>query len=222
MEELPTEDSIIEKEYNKISKDEKDLLINLFKKYSNTNSNDSSIVDTYKNLKRFIFKNGIEPPTPEQFLDPNYGWLNPKEASDLRDWVKEDFCEILNKNKYFSQVVEYGCVRQGKCEAKDTPILMYDLSVKMVQDIKVGDILMGDDSKPRTVLETHKGFGKLYKVKQNKADDYTVNENHILTLQYTNSVNKKNKLNKNSGKIIDISVKDFLNLKKYKQKNLKG
>lgn len=211
MEDLITEDTIIEKEYNKISKDEKDLLINLFKKYSNSDSNDSSIIDTYKNLKRFIFKNGIEPPTPEQFLDPNYGWLNAKEASDLRDWVKEDFCEILNKNKYFSQVVEYGCVRQGKCEGKDTPILMYDLSIKMIQDIKVGDILMGDDSKPRAVLSTHKGFGKLYKVKQNKGDDYIVNENHILTL-YDSRLNK----------IIDISIQEYLKLDINKQKNLEG
>jgi hypothetical protein len=217
-----SEDSIIEKEYYKINSDEKEILIKLFKKYSNSDNVDDSILKTYKELKKYIYKNGIEPPTPEQFLNPEYGWLNRKEASDLRDWVKEDFCEILNNKKYYSQVVEYGCVRQGKCEAKDTPILMYDLSVKMIQDIKIGDILIGDDSKPRIVLSTHKGFGKLYKVKQNRADDYIVNENHILTLQYTNTVNKKNKLNKNSGEIIDISVKDFLNLKKYEQKNLKG
>jgi len=206
-----SEDSILEKEYNKISNQEKEVLINLFKKYTSSSNTDENILKTYRELKKYIYKNGIEPPSPEQFLNPEYGWLNRKEASDLRDWVKEDFCEILNNKKYYSQVVEYGSVRQGKCEGRDTPILMYDLSIKMIQDIKVGDILMGDDSKPRTVLSTHKGFGKLYKVKQNKGDDYIVNENHILTLQYSNS-----------NKPIDISIQDYLKLPKHKKKKIQG
>ena len=39
----------------------------------------------------------------------------------------------------------------GKCLAKDTPVLMYNGSIKLVQDIVVGDKIMGPDSKPRTV-----------------------------------------------------------------------
>ena len=186
------EENIIEKEYNKITPQERDVLINLFKKYSSVNDDSNlHIVNTYKYLKKYIFKNGIEPPTPKQFLNPEYGWLTRKEASDLRDWVKEDFCEILNNKKYYSQVIEYGCVRQGKCEAKDTPILMYDLSVKSIQDIKVGDIVMGDDSLPRNVLSTHKGYGDLYKVNQRYSDSYIINENHILTLYNKKEKNRK-------------------------------
>lgn len=42
----------------------------------------------------------------------------------------------------------------GKCLGRNTKVLMFDGTVKNVQDIKVGDLLMGDDSTARTVLST--------------------------------------------------------------------
>lgn len=71
----------------------------------------------------------------------------------------------------------------GKCHAINTPILMYDGSIKLVQDIKNGDLVMGDDSTKRTVLNTVCGEEKLYKICQNNGDDYIVNFNHILSLK---------------------------------------
>jgi len=53
-------------------------------------------------------------------------------------------------------ILEVPCGR-GKCLGKDTPILMYDGSIKMVQDIQIGDLIMGDDSTPRTVLSLARG-----------------------------------------------------------------
>jgi superfamily II DNA or RNA helicase len=52
----------------------------------------------------------------------------------------------------------------GKCFAKDTPILMYDGSIKMVQDIVVGEQVMGDDNTPRNVLSLGTGREKMYKI----------------------------------------------------------
>ena len=46
---------------------------------------------------------------------------------------------------------------------KDTPILMYDGSIKLVQDVIVGDIIMGDDSTPRNVLTLARGREQMYK-----------------------------------------------------------
>lgn len=71
----------------------------------------------------------------------------------------------------------------GKCFAKNTMVLMYDGSVKAVQDIVVGDKVMGPDSKYRKVLETHSGFSDLYRVDQARGNSYTVNGEHILVLQ---------------------------------------
>ena len=71
----------------------------------------------------------------------------------------------------------------GKCLSKNTPIIMYDGSIKMVQDIKVGDQLMGDDSTPRNVLSLARWREMMYDIIPNKGYKYTVNESHILSLK---------------------------------------
>jgi hypothetical protein len=77
----------------------------------------------------------------------------------------------------------YQSVGTGKCHAKDTPILMYDGSIKMVQDIMEGDELMGDDSTPRKVLSLARGQDEMYDIIPTKGEKYTVNSEHILCLK---------------------------------------
>jgi hypothetical protein len=72
----------------------------------------------------------------------------------------------------------------GKCHGINTPILMYDGTIKKVQDIKTGDFLMGDDSKSREVLQLCTGSETLYEIKQKNGDNYIVNKSHILSLKY--------------------------------------
>jgi hypothetical protein len=90
----------------------------------------------------------------------------------------------------------------GKCHPKDTEILLFNGSVKKVQDIIPGDELMGPDSKPRTVAVTSVGYGKLFNIVPMKGDTWGCNEDHILTL-HKNNRHKDNEL-------VDISVKDLL------------
>lgn len=71
------------------------------------------------------------------------------------------------------------------CHAKDTDILMYDGSIKKVQEIIVNDILMGDDSTPRKVLKLVRGKDNMYEIKNKKGETYIVNGDHILCLKYT-------------------------------------
>ncbi len=78
-------------------------------------------------------------------------------------------------------------VGTGKCHARNTPIIMYDGSVKMVQDIQVGDQLMGDNSKPRNVLSLATGTDMMYRIVPTKGDPYIVNSEHILCLKPTNT-----------------------------------
>ena len=73
------------------------------------------------------------------------------------------------------------------CESPTTRIMMSDLSVKMIKDIKVGDKVMGDDGTPRNVLETLHGYSDMYRVKQKNAEDYIVNDGHILTIKKNNA-----------------------------------
>ena len=96
-----------------------------------------------------------------------------------------------------------------RCFKRGTKVLMYDGTSKCVEDIVCGDIVMGDDSFPRNVLDTHSGYDKLYKVTNKKGESYTVNGDHILSLFHTD---KKN--------IVDIPVKDYLLLSKKNKEKL--
>jgi GTPase len=96
--------------------------------------------------------------------------------------------EFLIREKFSKIPIEIivlmaGSVDAGKCEKRNTPILMFDGTIKMIQDIKKNDLLMGDDSNPRKVLSTITGHGKMYDIGSNKNETYTVTENHILSLK---------------------------------------
>lgn len=93
----------------------------------------------------------------------------------------------------------------GKCFAKDTPILMYDGSIKYVQHIKKDDLLMGPDSTPRVVGSTCRGREEMFKMTPVKGDSYTFNRSHILTLRASYNYGKYRK-----GDLIDISINDYL------------
>ena len=70
-----------------------------------------------------------------------------------------------------------------------TEIMMYDGTIKKVEDVKQNDVVMGDDSTPRNVLELCHNFETMYKIKTNKGKDFIVNENHILSLKSTGYYN---------------------------------
>jgi hypothetical protein len=116
----------------------------------------------------------------------------------------------------------------GKCLAKDTPIMLSNGEIKMVQNITLEDKLMGDDSKPRNVLALGTGIEKMYKIEQTKGDDYIVNESHILSLRMSKAGKKGDKHQMILGRryfkndIVDICIKDYLSLPKYLQECLKG
>ena len=72
----------------------------------------------------------------------------------------------------------------GKCHSLDTPILMHDGSIKKVQDVLVGDVLMGDDGEPRTVGSLARGEEAMYDIVPSKGETWGCNESHILVLKY--------------------------------------
>jgi len=74
----------------------------------------------------------------------------------------------------------------GKCLAPGTKVLMYDGTKKIVEDIKMGDLIMGDNSKPRTILSLCSGIEEMYEIKTTMGETFTVNKSHILTLKAAN------------------------------------
>ena len=112
-------------------------------------------------------------------------------------------------NAFFSAQVK------GKCLAKGTEVLMYDGNSKKVEDIIVGDKIMGDDNTLRNILKLGRGKEMMYKITMRDGSSYTVNESHILSLIHNNDYKKQKG-------VINISVKDFLQKSKKFQKNSYG
>lgn len=105
----------------------------------------------------------------------------------------------------------------GKCLGKGTKVLMYDGTLKKVEDIQPGELLMGDDSTPRMVKSIARGREKMYWIHQNKAMSYRVNESHILSLKRSRKEGGHTK-----GEILNISVKDYLSKSDKFKSNYKG
>lgn len=119
--------------------------------------------------------------------------------------------EVKEVNNYLSQVftnqdvcryikdllacIVDGGIRQEKfyvftgsgCHAKDTEIMMANGHLKKVQDVVVGDQLMGDDSTPRIVEELFQGEDEMMEIKPVHGDKFVVNQCHKLALKVTKS-----------------------------------
>ncbi len=77
------------------------------------------------------------------------------------------------------------------CLAKGTGVIMFNGTIKPVEDIIPGDVLMGPDSTARIVQELKRGVQQMYWIRQNKGEDYEVNEDHILHLRKIRTKYKK-------------------------------
>jgi hypothetical protein len=111
----------------------------------------------------------------------------------------------------YNSLLLYHGLGTGKCHSKGTPIMMSDGSIELVENIKEGDFLMGDDSMPRKVLSIATGQDKMYDIIPVKGDKYTVNQEHILCLKASGN-----------SETIEIAVKDYLKLSEEKKSMLKG
>lgn len=98
------------------------------------------------------------------------------------------------------------------CHAKGSKILMYDGNIKNVEDVVVGDLLMGPDSKPRKVLELVRGQDEMFEIQPSKSKPFVVNGEHILHLKTDKSLNLPDTIN--------ISVNEYLCLSNFRKNRL--
>ena len=93
------------------------------------------------------------------------------------------------------------------CHAKGSSVLTSDGVCIKVEDVKVGDFLLGNDGTPRKVLELHNGVDDMYKVTPIKGEPFVVNGGHILHLYKT----KEGKgYNSCQPRYDEISVKEYV------------
>ena len=107
------------------------------------------------------------------------------------------------------------------CHAAGTKVIMFDGSTKEVENIVVGDTLMGPDSLPRKVLRLFSGRDDMYRISPIKGGrEFVVNSQHILSLISTNEgfskrVLGRNPKSKTGTEICNISVADYIKKSAY-------
>jgi len=146
-----------------------------------------------------------ELPLPQQELDVelNYGKSFLKIHNQIIDKLE---------NKIGGIYLYFGGAGTGKCLGKGTQILMYDGTLKNIENIKAGELIMGPDSNSKKVISTNSGSEELYRIIPVKGDSFIVNKSHILSLKYSGAYNNK---------IINISLNDYINLSQSKKSELK-
>lgn len=110
-------------------------------------------------------------------------------------------------------VVEAPC-GFGKCQPFGTKVVLFDGSVKQVQDITVSDVLIGPDSTPRTVYGVHKSWGPIYRITPVKGEPFECNDVHILSLKRPAFYQENGSGGGGNWKpvsIVNISVLDYIN-----------
>lgn len=139
---------------------------------------------------------------PEDFLSLTTG-NNYVEYDNDNPMIKEiDDCmkKILTSDSVREYVYRllasflHGAIREERfhiwtgvgCHAKGTMIMMADGTSKKVEDIQVGEQLMGDDSTPRNVQQLFRGKSDMYRIVPAKGEPFVVNGEHVLSLKTTN------------------------------------
>ena len=102
-------------------------------------------------------------------------------------WLSNLYSVAIGKNESAAvgkKAIEIDFEEAGKCFGKGTRFVMFDGSIKNVEDIIIGDILMGPDSKPRTVLAIKQGRDEMFKITPGNGESHIVNSKHPIRTIY--------------------------------------
>lgn len=141
------------------------------------------------------FRSGM--PDDNISLTTGYDWVdfkgNEPVFKELQDYFEKVIPNPNIRPFLLKQIASYtsGTMKDQKfslwtgtgCHSGDTKILMYNGEVKYAKDIKIGDILMGDDSTPRRVGVLFGGTQDMYEVVLSDGSSYIGNANHRLALK---------------------------------------
>ena len=139
------------------------------------------------------------------FLGPIYGdIIFPMWVNVLKEIYPAPFCKKYNE-------VLLSCAT--RCFGKGTKVRMFNGSVKNVEDIRVGEQVMGPDSKPRTVKNLSNGVEEMFKITPKcGGNSFTCNRHHTLALKVKYGMNDCKEDFRN------LTVEDYIKRYGYKNK----
>ena len=125
---------------------------------------------------KFFDSNCLTPGTKfMDYLSKYIDWYIRKRITEDRDWQN---IQVIFSNEKAAGEGEQKCLKIG------TEILLWNGLIEKVENIKVGQKLIGDDGTSRTVTDILTGEDEMYEIIQEGAENYTVNKNHILSLTF--------------------------------------
>ena len=95
------------------------------------------------------------------------------------------------------------------CHAVGSKVLTADGNVVAVENVHVGDFLLGMDGTPRRVIAVHHGEKPCYEITPTKGNPFVVTEDHVLSLVKT-TIRRDGFPSQAGGGIVDVSVKDYI------------
>jgi hypothetical protein len=124
-------------------------------------------------------------------------------------FIKEfDLNEMPPNSAEDNNGVKLVVIGKPGCFAPGTEVLMFDGSIKKIEDVKIGDQVMGDDGEtPRTVQQLYHDEDEMFEICNGRGgESYTVNRLHDLVLVASRDHGKQHK----KGDVIEISVEEYL------------
>lgn len=103
------------------------------------------------------------------------------------DLIRPHTADFQDPESYGSKIVVIG---KPGCFTAGTKILMFDGTLKNVEDVQVGDKIMGDDSTVRNVIELCHNTDEMFKIVPKFGESYTVNKQHKLVLSSNSRKNE--------------------------------
>lgn len=159
------------------------------------------------------------------FLNDNTAWYRPMNPGKVGIWQQQIETTINGRKSMkglksvlqaltFDKAPEKGI--GGPCHRKGTLILMADGKFKSVEDIEIGECVLGIDNLPKKVLKTYRGKSDMYKIVQTRGEDYYATGEHILYL-----INRDKNVSENSKERL-TKVTDWDKFNTYKKRCFVG
>lgn len=173
---------------------------------------ESGIFELSSNKRTHAFE-GMPSLVADSFAQINELFNNPDPISGLRTGFRE--LDTMTAGLQPSSLnVLAARPSMGKCLGAGTVVVMADGTRRAVEDLRVGDALLGSDSSPRRILSLARGREPMYWVRQLHGLDYRVNESHILSLKRSRGPGR--------GEVVNLSVREWLGRSEKFQNDAKG
>lgn len=171
------------------------------------------VVEHLQDLERDVFVSGFEDKKALDLEGFTREWLP---GIELWDHQWDATCALL-KSKRGVVKSPTGCHRYGQ------RVIRQDGTFVEVQDVRVGDALLGADSFPRRVLGLCRGEDEMFEVRPLRGQPFVVNGDHVLSLVRTKA-SKEPRVRKRveykscqDHQVVNVTVREWLGWSRWKK-----